>query len=42
MKKIFSAIALLLMITSLSACMDAPDAGNKKPANYGSPVQQKG
>jgi predicted small lipoprotein YifL len=43
MKKVFSVLAILLMITSLSACMDNPDGGNKKPTNYGSGAgQQKG
>jgi len=43
MKKVFSALAMILMILSLSGCMDNPDGGNKKPANYGSgSEQQKG
>lgn len=43
MKKIFSVLAVALMFLSLSACMDNPDGGNKKPANYGSgAAQQKG
>jgi hypothetical protein len=43
MKKVFSVLALVAMMVSLSACMDDPDTGNKKPANYGSGAgQQKG
>jgi len=43
MKKIFSVLATVLIVMSLTACMDNPDGGNKKPANYGSgPGQQKG
>ena len=43
MKKIFSVLAIFVMLTSLTACMDDPDSGNKKPANYGSgAAQQKG
>lgn len=36
MKKIFSVLAMVLMIVSLSGCMDDPDQGNPKPAGYGS------
>ena len=43
MKKVFSALAMVLMIVSLTGCMDNPDSGNKKPTNYGSgAAQQKG
>ncbi|MGD0959848.1 MAG: hypothetical protein ABSB19_08580 [Methylomonas sp.] len=43
MKKLFSVLATVLMIVSLTGCMDSPDAGNKKPQNYGSgAAQQKG
>ncbi len=35
MKKVFSVLAAAMMIVSLSGCMDDPDQGNKKPANYG-------
>jgi predicted small lipoprotein YifL len=40
MKKVFSVLALLVMVTSLTACMDDPDTGNKKPANYGAGAAQ--
>lgn len=36
MKKVLSLLAMTLMIVSLTGCMDDPDLGNKKPANYGS------
>ena len=44
MKKVFSVLAMIVMITSLSGCMDDPDIGNKKPSNYGAPgaAQNKG
>jgi hypothetical protein len=40
MKKVFSVLAMALMIVSLSGCMDDPDGGNPKPKNYGTPAQQ--
>ncbi len=40
MKKVFSVLAMALMIVSLSGCMDDPDQGNPKPKNYGTPNQQ--
>lgn len=40
MKKVFSVLALLVMVSSLTGCMDDPDIGNKKPANYGSGAAQ--
>jgi hypothetical protein len=43
MKKVFSVVAMIVMVASLSGCMDNPDGGNKKPANYGAgSAQQKG
>ncbi|WP_281413655.1 hypothetical protein [Methylomonas paludis] len=43
MKKVFSVLAMVMMMVTLTACMDDPDLGNKKPANYGSgAAQQKG
>ena len=39
MKKVFSVLAMALMIVSLSGCMDDPDVGNPKPKNYGTPDQ---
>lgn len=44
MKKVLSALAMVLMLASLTACMDNPDGGNKKPNNYGAAgsAQQKG
>jgi len=43
MKKVFSALAMLVMVVSISGCMDNPDGGNKKPQNYGTGnAQQKG
>lgn len=42
MKKVFSVLTMLLVVVSLTACMDDPDTGNKKPANYGTPKQDKG
>lgn len=42
MKKMFSILAMVLMISSLSGCMDSPDAGNKKPSNFGSEQQKAG
>ncbi|AEG02873.1 MULTISPECIES: hypothetical protein [Methylomonas] len=39
MKKVFSVLAMALMIVSLSGCMDDPDQGNPKPKNYGTPNQ---
>lgn len=41
MKKVFSVLAMVLMMVSLSGCMDSPDQGNKKPANYGAPGEQQ-
>jgi hypothetical protein len=40
MKKVFSVLAMVMMIVSLSGCMDDPDGGNPKPKGYGSPNQQ--
>lgn len=40
MKKVFSVLAMALMIVSLSGCMDDPDQGNPKPKGYGTPNQQ--
>jgi hypothetical protein len=40
MKKVFSILAMALMIVSLAGCMDDPDQGNPKPAGYGTPNQQ--
>lgn len=40
MKKVLSLLAMALMIVSLSGCMDDPDQGNKKPANYGAGAAQ--
>ncbi len=42
MKKMFSLLAMALMLVSLSGCMDDPDGGNPKPKNYGTPGQQGG
>jgi|GEM_PF-3064546 predicted small lipoprotein YifL len=39
MKKVFSILAMI-MVVSLTGCMDSPDIGNKKPANYGSGAAQ--
>ena len=36
MKKVFSVLAMMMVVVSLTGCMDSPDIGNKKPANYGS------
>ena len=35
MKKVLSILAMMVVV-SLTGCMDSPDIGNKKPANYGS------
>ncbi|MEY4718803.1 MAG: hypothetical protein RL563_1421 [Pseudomonadota bacterium] len=35
MKKVLSLLAMAAMVVSLAGCMDSPDIGNKKPANYG-------
>jgi predicted small lipoprotein YifL len=40
MKKVFSVLALVMMVVSLTGCMDSPDIGNKKPANYGAGPEQ--
>jgi len=40
MKKVLSLLAMSMMIVTLSGCMDSPDLGNKKPANYGSGAAQ--
>ena len=40
MKKVFSVLAMALMIVSLSGCMDDPDQGNPRPKGYGTPNQQ--
>lgn len=42
MKKVLSLLAMALMIVGLSGCMDSPDAGNKKPSNFGSEQQKAG
>ena len=39
MKKVLSILAMMLVV-SLTGCMDSPDIGNKKPANYGSGAAQ--
>ena len=39
MKKVLSILAMMLVV-SLTGCMDSPDIGNKKPANYGSGADQ--
>jgi len=36
MKKLFSLLAVALMVVSLGGCMDDPDMGNPKPQGYGS------
>ena len=40
MKKVLSLLAMTLMIVNLTGCMDDPDQGNKKPANYGAGAAQ--
>jgi predicted small lipoprotein YifL len=40
MKKVLSVLAMMMMVVSLTGCMDNPDGGNKKPANYGSGAAQ--
>lgn len=40
MKKVFSILAMALMVFSLAGCMDDPDQGNPRPKNYGTPNQQ--
>lgn len=35
MKKVLALLAMSMMIVTLTGCMDSPDIGNKKPANYG-------
>ena len=40
MKKVFSLLAMALMVASLSGCMDDPDQGNPKPKGFGTPTQQ--
>ena len=43
MKRVLSILALALVVVGLVGCMDSPDIGNKKPANYGQGAnQQKG
>ncbi len=42
MKKVFSVLAMALMVFSLAGCMDDPDGGNPKPKGYGTPDQQGG
>jgi outer membrane lipoprotein SlyB len=39
MKKVLSILAVMVVV-SLTGCMDSPDIGNKKPANYGSGAAQ--
>lgn len=39
MKKVFSALAMVLMILSLSACMDNPDGSKQKVSSSSSSVQ---
>ena len=39
MKKVLSSLAVMVVV-SLTGCMDSPDIGNKKPANYGSGAAQ--
>ena len=41
MKKVFSMLAMVVMMVTLTACMDDPDGGNKKPTNYGSGAEQQ-
>jgi predicted small lipoprotein YifL len=40
MKKVFSVLTMIFVLVSLSACMDDPNMGNKKPKNFGSGAQQ--
>jgi hypothetical protein len=40
MKKVLSLLAMAAMVVSLAGCMDDPDTGNKKPANYGAGAAQ--
>lgn len=40
MKKVLSVLALLTVVASLTACMDDPNMGNKKPNNYGAGAAQ--
>lgn len=42
MKKVLSLLAMAAMVVSLTGCMDSPDIGNKKPANYGAPGAAQG
>jgi hypothetical protein len=41
MKKVLSVLAMVVMMVGLTACMDNPDGGNKKPANYGAGAEQQ-
>ena len=40
MKKVFSVLTMILVLVSLSACMDDPNMGNHKPKNYGTGAAQ--
>jgi len=40
MKKVFSVLAMVMVMVSLAGCMDDPDQGNPKPKGYGSTNQQ--
>jgi len=40
MKKVLSVLAMMMVVVSLTGCMDDPDGGNKKPANYGAGAAQ--
>ncbi|MCQ8179569.1 hypothetical protein NP603_00485 [Methylomonas sp. SURF-1] len=40
MKKVFSVLAMVMVMVSLAGCMDDPDQGNPKPKGFGSTNQQ--
>ena len=40
MKKVFSVLAMAMVVLSLAGCMDDPDQGNPKPKGNGTPEQQ--
>ena len=42
MKKVFSILAMAMVIVSLSGCMDDPDQGNPKPKGAGTTNQVGG
>jgi hypothetical protein len=40
MKQVFSILTMVMLLVTLSGCMDDPNMGNHKPKNYGTGAAQ--